>query len=394
MDPEVVELLREFNGGTLEDMQSPLANIANDIAVTDTPVYNSPLRSGGDISKMLLQRSQELRPDRASVERKRDAIMEAYKNLIAAQQYKASEMSDPGLALSGAAMLQRDPTKENFLSAFGRGQEAQLKYNLGEEARRTAAEQLQAKTGLESSATDYGFDSEDQKNELDMLKTAGQIDYRDAMADLRAMQINAMNARATQKKPMPATALKMQQEGLDMLGIASSIEADISATRAAIESGDLDLGLIKNLSSRAKNFASRSDAESRNYSTFYTTMKKLQNDSLRLNKGTQTEGDAERAWNELFDNINDEKNVAQQLQKIEDINKRAALMHEMNIENIRANYGLESLELENYKNQPSAVFNKKGTKLPQEDAGSAPAGIEPNVWQHMTPEEKALFQSS
>lgn len=52
-------------------------------------------------------------------------------------------------------------------------------------------------------------------------------------------------------------------------------------------------------------------------------MERLRNESLRLNAGVQTEGDAQRAWNELFGNLNDESVVKAQLQRIQQLNNRA-----------------------------------------------------------------------
>ena len=77
--------------------------------------------------------------------------------------------------------------------------------------------------------------------------------------------------------------------------------------------------------------------------------------SLRLNKGVQTEGDAQRAWNEILTNINDPQLVMQRLAEVQAINERAANIRKMNVENIRNNYNQPSLDTTGYEKQPSAL---------------------------------------
>lgn len=154
---------------------------------------------------------------------------------------------------------------------------------------------------------------------------------------------------------LPTSALKMQQEELDAIGTSSTINADLSAISKQLESGKLKLGLVDNLMGKAKNIVGASDEQSRNLASFQATLEKLRNDSLRLNKGVQTEGDAQRAWNELVANINDPGVVKQRLGEIQKINERAANLRRMNVDNIRANFGVDPMDTTGYSNQPAAV---------------------------------------
>lgn len=162
-------------------------------------------------------------------------------------------------------------------------------------------------------------------------------------------------------KPLPVSALKMQQEGVDAIGTASGIRADLGELRMQVETGALDLGPMKNLWNKGLNWAGWSSPQSRNLQSFTATLQKLRNDSLRLNKGVQTDGDAQRAWAELIDNINDPKAVSQRLQEIDAINERAVLLHQANIDNIRNNYGLDPLDTSTQRNvQPAIGRGAKG----------------------------------
>lgn len=157
---------------------------------------------------------------------------------------------------------------------------------------------------------------------------------------------------------LPTSALKLQQEELDALGTASTIQADLGAIKAQVDTGKLKLGPVQNLLSAGKNMAGLSDENSRNFGTFKSTLEKLRNDSLRLNKGVQTEGDATRAWNELLANINDQKLVSKRLGEIQAINERAANLRKMQVDSIRSNFGLDPMETGQYEQQPAAVGGK------------------------------------
>lgn len=157
------------------------------------------------------------------------------------------------------------------------------------------------------------------------------------------------------KKPMPASALKMQQEEIDALSTAANVQADLAQHLKKIESGELELGLLRNVQSAGRNMVGRSDEVSRNYESFVANLEKLRNDTLRLNKGVQTEGDAIRAWNELLKNIRDKDLVSQRLQEIMAINERAVNIRDMNVQSIRENFGQEPMDLAKYKSPKPAV---------------------------------------
>lgn len=156
-------------------------------------------------------------------------------------------------------------------------------------------------------------------------------------------------------KPMPATALKMQQQELEAIGIAGGIQADLGAVEDQIKTGKLEFGPVSNLMNKARNMAGRSTEESRNMASFKSSLEKLRNDSLRLNTGVQTDGDAQRAWNELFENINDKGVVTQRLDEIKRLNARAVKLRQLNVDNIRANYGKDAMDTEKYATQEAAV---------------------------------------
>jgi len=167
------------------------------------------------------------------------------------------------------------------------------------------------------------------------------------MADARAAAAMPSN------KPLPAGALKMQQTELDALATATGIDDQLARIQGQIDGGKLSFGPVSNFVNRGLNSAGMSTEGSRNLASFQSTLEKLRNDSLRLNAGVQTDGDAQRAWNELFQNINDTDLVKQRLGEIRNINQRGAQLRKLNVDGIRANYGHNPLDTSSYE-RPSA----------------------------------------
>ncbi|CUJ67134.1 hypothetical protein [Achromobacter sp. 2789STDY5608628] len=157
------------------------------------------------------------------------------------------------------------------------------------------------------------------------------------------------------RKPLPSAALKMQQEALEAMGLVGGINADLGAIQQQVREGKLDLGPMANKISEGMNWAGMSSENSRAYASFMSTLEKLRNDSLRLNKGVQTEGDAQRAWNELLSNVNDPKLVEQRLGEILAINQRAAELRGLANDSMRANFGHEPMDYSQYLKLPAAV---------------------------------------
>lgn len=144
--------------------------------------------------------------------------------------------------------------------------------------------------------------------------------------------------RPAQDKPIPVGALKLLLDATESLSVAEGVDELLAGFERQIESGTLDIGPMKNAISQARNFANQSNPQSTAYASFRAGLEKLRNDSLRLNKGVQTDGDAQRAWNELMDNINDEGVVKARLKEIREINARGVRLQQEKLRQIESNY--------------------------------------------------------
>lgn len=141
-------------------------------------------------------------------------------------------------------------------------------------------------------------------------------------------------------RPMTSGVQGKEDEDIADIHAVQSVNTQIDNVLGQIKSGDLTLGPLSNLASRGQNFAGASTPGSRAFAEFEATLEKMRNDSLRLNKGVQTEGDAQRAWNEVTKYITDENVVATQLRRIKALNAIAAKqrLQRINIRRARNGY--------------------------------------------------------
>jgi hypothetical protein len=174
---------------------------------------------------------------------------------------------------------------------------------------------------------------------------------------------------------LPPAILKEQNELIEGIGIAESLKADLTALDGQLSSGELNVGPVSNLWNSARNATGFSNQESVNFNSFKTTLERMRNDSLRLNKGVQTEGDAQRVWNELMGNINDPQVVRQRLGEIQRINQRAADLKRVQIAQLRQNFNVGDLDAPALSNQPAVVGGQQYAGPERRKAQNMPSGI-------------------
>lgn len=182
-------------------------------------------------------------------------------------------------------------------------------------------------------------------------------------AEIRQMVIGRDGAAAG-AKPMPTSALKIIKDETDAASTAQGINNLLDKHLSRIKDGKLDFGPVANRIYETRNLAGQSNEQSRNYQEFKSDLERLRNESLRLNSGVQTDGDAQRAWNELFANLNDGEYVQQRLQAIVQINDRARQLRLLNVDMVRENYG---------RSEPRADFSGVRSTSSTSPAGRTPA---------------------
>ncbi|NAS98248.1 hypothetical protein [Pseudomonas syringae] len=199
------------------------------------------------------------------------------------------------------------------------------------------------------------------------------IEADTAAKNARAQKDTALAAKADRNiRGLPAALQKLEDADVEAVGVTKTMSGALDKISSQISDGTLQLGVVDNISSTVRNAVGGSDEVSANYSSMLSTMEKLRNESLRLNKGTQTEGDADRAWNELFTNIRDPKIVQQRIKEINGYNNQAAALRGATINNRRANQGLDPLDVDGLLNGALQAASPSGAQAqPQQQAASS-----------------------
>jgi hypothetical protein len=160
---------------------------------------------------------------------------------------------------------------------------------------------------------------------------------------------------------LSAPQTKQVNESLFALGTASSINSRIDKTTKQLDSGLLTPSLLNSAESWAAGKVGVSTPQQRAFNSFKSDLEKLRNDSLRLNKGVQTEGDAQRAWNEILTNLTDPKFVRQRLAEIQDYNRQAIDLHKAMVNQNREDAGMEPVDFSKFEAQPTPERNSGAT---------------------------------
>lgn len=142
-------------------------------------------------------------------------------------------------------------------------------------------------------------------------------------------------------KPLPVGALKELLAVEDALGGTQVLGDIISKNQGRLRTGELDVGpgarLLGGIRTKL-NLAGENDV---NLSELNADKTKIVNESLRLNKGVQTEGDAQRAGQELMA-ANDRQTLLRAFDRLSEINARAVQLQRQKQNLINSNYGRTS----------------------------------------------------
>jgi len=130
-------------------------------------------------------------------------------------------------------------------------------------------------------------------------------------------------AGAVSTKPLPPVIQKAEEEDYTSGTAAINLANDANKYLSSITQGQIKFGRLDKASIAARNVVGSNDPDvvARNdFERFKTT---LVNESLRLNKGTQTEGDAVRAAKEL-EGAESAADAGKAIQTLRDLNSRRA----------------------------------------------------------------------
>jgi hypothetical protein len=167
-------------------------------------------------------------------------------------------------------------------------------------------------------------------------------------------------------KPLPAGIQKAEDADYDAAQAAINLANDADKYLTSIKSGNIKFGLKDRISITARSALGSNDPDVVARNDFERFKKTIINESLRLNKGTQTEGDAARAAKEL-EGAESAADAGKAIQTLRDLNSRRANDYKGSIERRRANAKLPTPEImfELPKFEPHVFTNADYQALPK-----------------------------
>ena len=269
----------------------------------------------------------------------------ARKAMLSAQQVRkaTAETQKLELAASEEARLREElgklgenPTQEQILavvSRFGPPDKilTALQTSADKAAQRTAAEEkakLDREARLEAArvAAEAKIEAERMRGataqELARMRAEAARERNELLAQFKR-EAEERKAQERMNKPLPSYLQKEEEGDYTAARAASDLATDAYGYINRIKAGEIPFGFKERASIRARQLVGSNapDVIAReNYDKFITN---LVNESLRLNKGTQTEGDAVRAAKELESSESPEA-AAAAMRRLVEINTRRA----------------------------------------------------------------------
>jgi hypothetical protein len=182
----------------------------------------------------------------------------------------------------------------------------------------------------------------------------------------KALDRKALSDLTQAAKPLPPGIQKAEDADYEAATAAINLANDADKYLNSIQSGNIKFGLKDRLSITARSALGSNDPDVVARNDFERFKKTIINESLRLNKGTQTEGDAARATKEL-EGAESANDAAKAIQTLRDLNTRRAGDYVGSIDRRRANSKLAPVEvkLEVPKFEPRVFTNADYAALPK-----------------------------
>jgi ligand-binding sensor protein len=201
---------------------------------------------------------------------------------------------------------------------------------------------------VESIVNDAAVEAYNRSEEAKNQRQQDLFNQQNQLLDKRLQsseRIAADRQAAADRKGTKLNPSLQKEEDADFTTIdgAKAAAADIQPVIDNLTSGKLQLGALQNAFNASRNFFGRSTPESQAYAELERGITRITNESLRLNKGVQTEGDAQRAAKEVIAAFgkNDTALMTKALQDLQRINLRAAESKAQMIDRRRKSQGVE-----------------------------------------------------
>jgi hypothetical protein len=178
------------------------------------------------------------------------------------------------------------------------------------------------------------------------------------------------------QKPIPTTIQKAEDDDYEAGQAAANLANDANKYLNSIKRGNIPFGLRARAFVGASNIVGSDNPEVIARNDFERFKTQLVNESLRLNKGTQTEGDAVRAAKEL-QGAESAADAGKAIQVLRDLNARKAQDLQSSITRRRSNAKLEApeVQLDVPKFEPHVFTDADYANLPKGATFVDPKGV-------------------
>lgn len=151
---------------------------------------------------------------------------------------------------------------------------------------------------------------------------------------------------AAGKKPkvLSSTLQKVEDEDFEAINTSTNILNDTDEFIGLIDNDQLDFSFADGATDAIALALGTDNEQVLNRQLFDTFLQRLRNATLRLNKGTQTEGDAERALQEIVNNKNNKRAVRAALAELREVNERAIENKKRGINRRRSTQGIDAFD--------------------------------------------------
>jgi hypothetical protein len=145
-------------------------------------------------------------------------------------------------------------------------------------------------------------------------------------------------------KTLPARLQTSEDDDFSAIDTASAIVSDITPIIENLDTKALNLNKVNQLKMKSKAFFGTKDPEVLQFQELERNLRRFVNESLRLNKGTQTDGDAQRAADEYEAaySKNSSEGMKAALKELEKINNRQITNRQKQIDRRRKAQGVEA----------------------------------------------------
>ena len=200
-------------------------------------------------------------------------------------------------------------------------------------------------------------------------------DPRMSVLDAMGKPIQGYKAPINQK-PIPSTIQRAEDADYEAGQAAANLANDANRYLNSIKSGAIPFGLRARAFVGASNIVGSDNPEVIARNDFERFKTQLVNESLRLNKGTQTEGDAVRAAKEL-QGAESAADAGKAIQVLRDLNARKAQDLQSSITRRRSNAKLEApeVQLDVPKFEPHVFTDADYANLPKGATFVDPKGV-------------------